>query len=230
MESVGREVDEALMFILISVQKSGTDMLSQALGVYDGPYLQIDGMVDPADIHPNQYILEKLREPWPRGIARSHMHYDDAYLKIAKERNAKVIFAYRDPRDVVVSWLYWIKSRQAEGWFDLKGYRGTDKTLWDIIQVSNFHFSRFLGWLEDPYVYTVRFEELVQNRIKVLGELGEFLGYSSAKEMSSKIDPRTSTTFRKGIPGEWKSYFTHEMEQYFWQECSEIMEAMGYAE
>jgi hypothetical protein len=225
---VGRQIEEALMFILISIQKSGTDMLSQALGIYDGPYLQIDGMVDPADIHPNQHVLEKLREPWPRGIARSHMHYDPAYLEIIKHKATPIVFAYRDPRDTIVSWMHWIKTRQAEGWFDLKGYRGDEQTIWDILEVSNFHFSRFLGWLEDPYVFSVQYEELVQDRIKVLGELSFYLGYSSASEMSRKIDPRTSTTFRKGVPGEWKKNFTLEMHEFFWEECYEIMKRMGY--
>lgn len=217
-------------FILISVQKSGTDMLSQALGIYTAKgHTQIDGMVAPEDDLPHPQVLKELSSPWRNGIARSHMPYSVKYAEAIKDRGAKAVFAYRDPRDTIVSWAHWIRDGHAAGWFNLGIPPGENIGIIidEIIKVSDFHFSRFIGWLFTPHVFQVRYEKLVNYRRVVLDQLGLLLKKNPSK-MEKRINPSTSITFRKGKIGEWRATFTEAQVKEFWRHNRKTMEIMGY--
>lgn len=221
-----------MKYILISVPKSGTNMITQAIG---GSHHQIDGRIQEHDRHPHPYVIKELVN-FDR-FARSHLPFSSFYPTLFKIMDIKGIFLYRDPRDSIVSWLYWIQ-REGEiggGFINFMTDEGvrvaesSDPIKW-LISKSAYHWERFIGWMNVEGVLSLSYEDILENKERELQKIAEFTenSFGSVNAMQTRINPSSCSTFRKGIIGDWKNHFTDEHTEYFNKEMKRIMEVMGY--
>jgi hypothetical protein len=224
---------------LVSIPKSGTNMLTQAIG---GEHAQINGMIQRNRTgHPYKMLLRKI-EGFAR-FGRAHLPYHPVYMEKMKEQNIKVIFMYRDPRDMMVSHIHWVKRAEdvGGGFVNLITTEGVrlnkcSDPIGELIKVYKWHMWRFIGWLCEPDVLPLRYEDMVTDTLGTMGAIHGFLGdelrnlldCSTADQMAGRINPGTCSTFRKGIIGDWKNHFTEQHIEDFWKEMSGIMWLMRY--
>lgn len=84
-------------------------------------------------------------------------------------------------------------------------------------------------------VFSVRYEDLHSSMESIRAKLYEFLELDPnlAKPLTKKTTPgfdqeRPQDLYRKGAVGEWRTYFTDEVHEWFADEAAETMSLLGY--
>ncbi|HET9588791.1 MAG TPA: sulfotransferase domain-containing protein [Anaerolineales bacterium] len=192
--------------------------------------------------------LDSLR---PRDIASAHLF---ARLEVAARVSSPAFvpyFIFRDPRDGVVSHVFYVTEMEARHVhhdyyaslpdFDSRlkvSILGRQDTEIEFPNIAD-RFAPYLGWLEQPAVMKIHFEDLVDDRAATLNRILEhFLARVPLpaprqlilKAIESSIDPNRSPTFRSGKTGEWKKYFTEEHKRIFKDVAGELLVKLGYEE
>jgi hypothetical protein len=158
-------------------------------------------------------------------------------------------FIFRDPRDVVVSHVFYVTDMEARHVhheyyqslpdFDARlnvSILGRPDTKLEFLNIAN-RFAPYLGWLEHNEVLSIHFEDLILDRGAALNRiLNHFLArvplHASRKlileSLEASINPRRSPTFRSGKTGEWKKYFTEEHKKIFKDVAGGLLISLGY--
>lgn len=159
-------------------------------------------------------------------------------------------FIYRDPRDTLVSQVFFATDMHEE-----HGMHGYYKSLPDFgarlkvaitgIDRGGLHMvgvkQRYEGvfqWLEQKNVLCLRFEDLINNRdatlTAMLAEV-ERTGYAipTPREkalalLADAIQPKKSHTFRSGKTGGWHEYFTEEHKKLFKEIAGDLLIRLDY--
>ena len=231
--------------LLVSIHKSGTNMLTQAIG---GNHQQIDGKMERGNIHPHPNVVANLKEF--QRFGRSHLPYHKWYGEIMKEQKGKILFLYRDIRDCIVSWTYYVDKIKGTEWFT-NFEVSKDKRLEDfpfsermtqIICESRFIYKRFVDWMDAPddLVYKMKYEDILTSKKETFQDFINWMGTdliqmlntefdcSRPEYMMKRIDPANCNTYRKGAIGQWKHYFTYEQKKLFHQNLQDLLEKLGY--
>ncbi len=161
-------------------------------------------------------------------------------------------FIYRDPRDMLVSQVFFATDMHEEhGMHDhynslpdfgerLKvAITGIDQDGLKMVSVKQ-RYEGVFQWLEQKNVMCIRFEDLINNRDTTLNAMldeVEKTGYQipTPREQAltilvEAIQPKKSHTFRSGKTGGWKKYFTEE-HKIIVQGCSGgFVSKLGYEE
>jgi hypothetical protein len=158
-------------------------------------------------------------------------------------------FIFRDPRDVVVSHVFYVTDMEARHVhheyyqslpdFDARlnvSILGRPDTKLEFLNIAD-RFAPYLGWLEHNEVLSIHFEDLILDRGAALNRiLNHFLArvplHASRKlileSLEASINPRRSPTFRSGKTGEWKKYFTEEHKKIFKDVAGGLLISLGY--
>jgi sulfotransferase 6B1 len=159
-------------------------------------------------------------------------------------------FIYRDPRDLLVSQVFFATDMHEEhGMHDLYnslpdfGERlkvaitGVDRDGLYMVSVKQRYVGVF-EWLAQPNVMCIRFEDLINHRDATLSAMldeVEKTGYRiptpRAQALSVLVDaiqPKKSHTFRSGKTGGWKEYFTDEHRKLFKDVAGDLLVRLGY--
>jgi hypothetical protein len=159
-------------------------------------------------------------------------------------------FIYRDPRDVLVSQVFFATDMHAEhGMHEYYnslpdfGARlnvaitGIDRDGLYMVGVKQ-RYEGVFQWLEQKDVMCLRFEDLINNREVTLNAMldeVEKTGYKiptpRAKALSVLVDaiqPGKSHTFRSGRTGGWRGYFTGEHKKLFKDVAGDLLVNLGY--
>ncbi len=222
------------LVICNSYPKSGTHLLYQIL-------YSIPGLQQWDDIVSVQALCGIMNTPshvrWkvgsaPNGsIVRSHLMHCDEILEVLAEFNCKVLFIYRDLRDVAVSHARWVTKEERIFLHDIyQQASGFDEQLMNSIKgipvgspfASNLSqpdigtdFSRWQGWVTDGSACAVKFEELVgergggseEKRLYLVEQILDYLEINLSSDQirsqfaSCALNPEDSHTFRKGGKG-----------------------------
>lgn len=190
--------------------------------------------------------LDSLR---PRDVASAHLFArPEAVARVCSPRFISY-FIFRDPRDVVVSHVFYVTEMEARHVhhayyrslpdFDARlkvsvlGRQDTDIEFLNIAE----RFAPYLGWLDQPEVLTIHFEDLIQDRVQTLNRiLDHFLARVPLQtsrslilnSLESAINPAKSPTFRSGKTGEWKKHFTEEHKKIFKDAAGDLLIRLGY--
>jgi hypothetical protein len=159
-------------------------------------------------------------------------------------------FIYRDPRDMLVSQVFFATDMHGEhGMHDyynslpdvaarLKvAITGIDRDGLYMVDVKQ-RYEGVFQWLEQKNVMCIRFEDLIDNRdttlIAMLNEV-EKTGYKiptpREKALSiliEAIQPKKSHTFRSGKTGGWTQHFTEEHKKLFKDVAGDLLVRLGY--
>jgi hypothetical protein len=159
-------------------------------------------------------------------------------------------FIYRDPRDMLVSQVFF-----ATDMYEEHGMHAYYKSLPDFgarlkvaitgIDQDGLHMvsvkQRYEGvfqWLEQKNVMCIRFEDLINKRDDTLNAMldeVEKTGYKiptpREKALSILIEaihPKKSRTFRSGKTGGWREQFTDEHKKLFKDMAGDLLVRLGY--
>jgi len=101
-------------------------------------------------------------------------------------------------------------------------------------------YEGYMGWLEQPAVLCLRFEELILQRQATLNRILDYLesrGFvprlaraESVEILEGSIIPNKSGTFRKGKPGNWQEHFTESNKVLFKELAGDLLVKLGYEE
>ena len=158
-------------------------------------------------------------------------------------------FIFRDPRDVVVSHVFYVTDMEARHVhhnyyvslpdFDSRlkisilGRPDANVEFPDIAA----RFAPYLGWLDQASVMKIHFEDLIDDRATTLNRIiDHFLARVPLETprrlileaLESSINPKRSPTFRSGKTGEWKKHFTEEHKKIFKDVAGNLLVRLGY--
>lgn len=222
--------------ILVSIPKAGTNLIVQAVGP---PAQDIPRPITFDHPLPDAPTLDMLRHA--SIFTYGHPPFHPVYLEAIRQRGHDLVFLQRDPRDVIVSWAYWIRRSGEAGGGLLnpevsRGVRVSDTPdpIKHLIRIAPAHLSRYLPWLETADV-VVRFEDLAENRLAGFNRLFAAMSVEvqatmqSPRHMLIRSFIRRSVTYRRGLVGEWRTHFTREHNRIINRTCGAVMDALGYA-
>lgn len=241
----------------ISFPKSGTHLLDQILLGFSrvAPfsrrlhsfYAEYEGESGHKR-DPGQAVrwLESLR---PGDIASAHLFARPEAVARVCTPSFVPYFIFRDPRDVVVSHVFYVSDMEPDHihhayYQSLSDFNarlkvsifGRPDTEVEFPDIAG-RFAPYLAWLDQPSVLSIHFEDLIHNRARTLNLiLDHFLSRAQlpiSRErvldaLESSINPSKSPTFRSGKTGEWKKYFTDEHKQIFKDVGGDLLIKLGF--
>jgi sulfotransferase 6B1 len=240
-----------------SKPKSGSHLLLQILNGFTRimPYRYVDAnpirtITKDGRRRTSDEILSDLKKI-PRGVIGW------GYLEATKENVSFLAssgrvnyFIYRDPRDMLVSQVFF-----ATDMYEEHGMHAYYKSLPDFsarlkvaitgIDEDGLYMvsvkQRYEGvfqWLEQKNVMCIRFEDLINNRDATLNAMldeVEKTGYKiptprekALSVLVEAIQPKKSHTFRSGKTGGWREHFTDEHKKLFKDVAGDLMVRLGY--
>ena len=190
--------------------------------------------------------IESLRHG---DIASAHLFaHSEAVERICRPAFVPY-FIFRDPRDVAVSHMFYVTEMESKH-VHHEYYRSlpdlNSRLMVSILGRPDAgvefpgiaaRFSPYLGWLDQPGVLNIHFEDLVTRRREILESiLDHFLHRvplvisreRMLEALERAINPERSPTFRSGRVGEWKKYFNKEHKQIFKDICGDLLIHLGY--
>jgi sulfotransferase 6B1 len=242
-----------------AMPKSGSHLLTQILeGLTElGPF------VDPGFPPVNrseanrplsaEQVLKNVQAMGPGDIRYGYIHAKEPYLALLTQPNRATIFIYRDPRDMLVSHVFYATDMYP-GHGMHKYYTETLTTMeerlnaaiagviepgYELASVKQ-RYESYQDWLTQPQVLSLKFEDLILDRQNTLGRILDYLSTFNLKLSTSQasaiavlanhIAPRKSGTFRKGQPGNWRDHFTPANKALFNEVAGDLLLRLGYEE
>jgi len=241
----------------ISFPKSGTHLLDQILLGFSNVapfskrvhsfYAEYEGESG-AKRSPEQALawLDSLR---PCDIASAHLFARPDAVKRVCSPAFVPYFIFRDPRDVVVSHVFYVTDMEArhvhhEYYRSLPDFNarlkvsilGRPDTNIEFPNITD-RFAPYLGWLDHPEVLSIHFEDLILDRdatlTRIMNHLLSRASLPTPRRMildalETSINPKKSPTFRSGKTGEWRKYFTDEHRKIFKEVAGDLLIKLGY--
>lgn len=249
--------DEAPPVFGNSKPKSGSHLLLQILAGFTRimPYAYVDA--DPVRTitktgrrKPPQEVLAELQRV-PKGvIGWGYVEASPENVAFLCQLGRVNYFIYRDPRDMLVSQVYFATDMYEEhGMHDYykslpdfgarlcAAITGVDQDGAKMVSVKQ-RYEGVFQWMEQPHVLCIRFEDLIQNRHATLNSMldqVEKTGYriptpreKALPILIDAIQPKKSHTFRSGKTGGWREHFTDEHKRLFKDVAGDLLVRLGY--
>ena len=197
------------------------------------------------------HVMKNIRRLSSGDLAYGYIASKEPYLTELTRKGIALIFIYRDPRDVVVSAVkygmvvnpdhtmhdYYINHLKTDEERYNAVIKGVTEPGYEMDGVRG-RFQKYSGWLHNPAVLTVKFEDLIQEREASLEKILEYLeehNFQSGLNRKDAItaimesmDPKRSGTFRKGLPGAWRKSFSQPNIDVFKECAGDILAQYGY--
>lgn len=241
----------------ISFPKSGTHLLDQILLGFSNVapyakrlhsfYAEYEG--ESGIKRAPEQAIRWLDSLHPRDVASAHLFArPEAVARVCLPKFIPY-FIFRDPRDVVVSHVFYVTEMeknhvhhayyQSLPDFDSRlkvSILGRPDAGIEFPNIAE-RFAPYMDWLNHLEVLSIHFEDLINARAATLTRiLDHFLTrvpLQTPRELildslESSINPSRSPTFRSGKTGEWKKYFTDEHKKIFKDVAGNLLIRLGY--
>jgi len=241
----------------ISFPKSGTHLLDQILLGFSNVapfakrlhsfYAEYEG--ESGVKRAPEQALAWLDSLHPCDVASAHLFARGEAIKRVCSPKFVPYFIFRDPRDVVVSHVFYVTDMEARHihhayYQSLPDFDGrlTVSILGRPDAGVEFpdiaaRFAPYLGWLDHTQVLSIHFEDLINDRASALTRIMDhFLARAPLPaprrlildSLESSINPTKSPTFRSGKTGEWKKHFKEEHKKIFKDVAGDLLVKLGY--
>lgn len=201
----------------------------------------------------DETILRNIERMRPGDIGYGYLPAKEPFLSALTGPGRATVFVFRDPRDVIVSHVFYATQMHA-GHGMHRYYTETLHSMEERINAAiqgvqepgselssvRDKYAGYLNWLEQPEVLCLRFEELILEREAAFAKLLDYLeprGFSPNVSREEAIEllkqavmPRKSGTFRKGKPGNWREHFTPDNKINFKELTGDLLVRLGYEE
>jgi len=199
---------------------------------------------------PQEDILDDLRR-LPQGvIGWGYVEATPENVVLLCRPDRVNYFIFRDPRDMLVSQVYFATEMHEEhgmhayyqGLPDF-GERlkvsitGIDQNGLKMVSVRE-RYDGVLRWREQEHVLCVRYEDFLGRldaTLRAMLDQVERIGYRiptprerAIKVLGESIQPSKSRTFRSGKAGGWREYFTAEHKRLFMHVAGDLLVRLGY--
>ena len=240
-----------------AMPKSGSHLISQVLrGLTSiGPF--VDPGFPPVNRAEDNHklsdadILANIQDMRPGDIGYGYIGCQEPFIQALTAPRRATVFVYRDPRDMIVSQIFYATEMHIGHWMH-DYYTNELDTMEECINAAitgvedagseltpvRQRYEGYLGWLVQPPVLSLRFEDLVLDRDAALGRLLNYLegrGFTpevqrseAVNHLKAAIAPKKSGTFRKGKPGNWSEHFSDANKALFKQETGDLLIRLGY--
>ena len=242
-----------------SFPKSGTHLLTQLLHGFTHLGPAVDSGL-PAIVtyegetgrpRPSHKILRDLERLKAGDIAYGHLHAVPAILSFLSQPEVATCFIFRDPRDVVVSHVFYVTelaSRHVHHRYYVEELHSFDERLtvsilgrpdWcELFPNIYARFEPYLGWCDRDDVLALRYEQFLSDRPTAIGRVLDHAvarGFplkcdrqAALQILASSIHPQRSPTFRRGQAGGWREYFSPQHKQLFKDAAGNLLIYLGY--
>ncbi len=185
----------------------------------------------------------------PGDVASAHLFARPNVIECVASSTFVPYFIFRDPRDVVVSHVFYVTDMEArhvhhDYYQSLPDFNarlnasilGRPDASVEFPNIAE-RFAPYLGWLDQPAVMRIHFEDLIHDRPGTLNRIVDrFLVRAPLpaprqlvlEALESSINPERSPTFRSGKTGEWKKYFTEEHKRIFKEVAGDLLIRLEY--
>jgi sulfotransferase family protein len=253
----GSQPHELPILLGISFPKSGTHLLDQILlGFSEAApyakrlhsfYAEYEG--ESGRKRSPAQALKWLGSLRPGDIASAHLFAREEVLEHVCSSAFIPYFIFRDPRDVVVSHVFYVTDMEArhvhhDYYQSLSDFNarlrvsilGRADTNIEFPDIAD-RFAPYLGWLDHGEVLSIHFEDLINDRLAALNHIiDHFLARVPLpaqrqvilEALEESINPQRSPTFRSGKTGEWRKYFTKEHKKLFKEVAGDLLVKLGY--
>lgn len=237
--------------------KSGSHLLLQVMKGYCSiaPYAYVNA--DPVRTvkadggrRAEEQILADLKSNQPGVIGWGYVDATPQNVAFLCQPGRVNYFIYRDPRDMLVSHVFFATDMHAEhGMHDfykqlpdfnerlkvaISGIKRDGLFMVDVRQ----RYTGVFEWLAQPAVMCIRFEDLVDNRETTLGLMLDQIkkaGFRIPTRRDKALDilvdaiqPAKSRTFRSGKTGGWREHFSEENKTLFKDVAGDLLVRLGY--
>jgi len=209
------------------------------------------GVVSPRQIS-RRWLAGRLAGVPEGGFVTAHCIYTPELAGLFHEGGMKTVCILRDPRDVAVSQMHYLK--QLKNHFAHEEYMALpsdrERLMVSIrggelggqgLQPLAERYGRFLGWERAGGAVMVRFEDLVGPEGGGSEEAQRLAVGRVAMHLGVPVEERTiglvgeslfgaGRTFRKGQIGGWREEFTDEHEQALEEAAGPLLAELGYQE
>lgn len=259
--------------LLNGPRKSGTHLLSDCLSLmprmmFSGRHFALDDFSDHSGTHhdgsdPGLYSelqetrLRNFLKRTPQGMfTTAHARFHPFLADLIEELDFRQILLLRDPRDVVVSYAFYVKreplhhhhayftetlrSDQERIMASIRGFDKAEASGSPPLDPVQEVFAGFAPFLDHPSTLVVRFEDLVgpqggedaEKQLANIERLGAFvarpLNREQAWQISRKMYGKGSLTFRKGQTKDWQNHFTEAHRRAFKEVAGDTLIGLGY--
>lgn len=242
-----------------SFPKSGTHLLTQVLQSFTRLGPAVDSGLsailtyagDTGDPRPVQAILDDLNRLLPGDVAYGHLHAMPEIIAVLCREGVAPYFILRDPRDVVVSHVYYVTSMEPRHALHAHYARNLntfdERLMASILGVPGIkfpfpdiagRFNPYLAWMEQPQIMVLHFEDLARMPRPALASILSHAtqrGFPLACTAETAIDllhqsmrPERSPTFRSGKTGAWVEKFTSQHKEAFKSVAGDLLLRLGY--
>jgi hypothetical protein len=197
--------------------------------------------------------IDEITRMRPGEIRYGYAPCREPYLSAITAPGRASVFIYRDPRDLLVSHVFYAKDiHTGHGMHDY--YNNVLRTMEERLNVAiegcdlpglglptvYERYKNFLAWFNDDRVLCLRFEDFILNQPATLDKMLDYIETFGVKfsiprnkaleRLSTVNKPRKSGTFRKASPGNWKEYFTEDNKRRFKTIAGDLLSRLGYEE
>lgn len=182
-------------------------------------------------------ILADLKSIPEGAIGWGYVEATPENVSFLTQRGRVNYFVYRDPRDMLVSQVFFATDMREE--HGMHEYYNSLPDFGERLKVAITGIDRdglymagvkqryegVFEWLHTPGLMCIRFEDLINNRVATLDAMldeVEKAGYKiptprekAISVLVEAIQPRKSRTFRSGKTGGWREFFTEEHKRLF---------------
>jgi len=242
-----------------SMPKSGSHLIIQVLhgltrlGAFVNPGFPPVNRSEDNHKLPAEAVLENIQRMRPGDIGYGYVHAAEPFLSALTRAGRATVFVYRDPRDVIISHVFYATEMHEEHGmhhYYTKVLKSMEERINAAIQgveqpgtelnSIRAKYDNYLGWREQPEMLCLRFEDMILNQEAALGRLLDYLaerGFNPKASRSaavamiqSAIHPRRSGTYRKAKPGNWQEHFTPANKVLFKECTGDLLMQLGYEE
>lgn len=235
--------------ICVTLPKAGTHLLERALCLHPRLYRKIIPTLDEGNIQRWDGLETLLTRLRPGQVLVSHLQFRPEYAELFRGHNVKCLFLVRDPRDVVVSQVFYLTAQRSHRHHHLFAALSDVKERLHTAIVGDEaeellsirqRLAGFEGWLQ-ACDYVVRFEDLIgpmgggelEAQHKTLSSIYRAVGLEPTSELLDTlvegVFSTASPTFRKGGTGQWRRHFDGELLHLFDTTVGDLLGRYGYA-